>query len=231
MYPSKNLQRILLLALFLFSGRTVFAQNSPATTNKTLVVNGKNIGGVVTQINGHSYVDVETLAQITNGAISVEPTRIVLTIPVSNPGPAPAATPAPSAPGLSRDFSSSAVAALAEMREWRGAIRTMVTYGLAVSGSWSQDYHSRVEASVAQAAVAATTDSDQNALPLLRNEFDKLTAWANQVETARQRLNGAQTIDPNALQNDPSLSNITECGRFLSSMVISGAFGDNASCH
>jgi hypothetical protein len=226
-----RLQIILLSGLVLSLAGTLPAQGTPDKTNKTLVVNGKTVGSELLQINGHSYVDVETLAQITNGAVTVEPTRIVLTIPISNSAAVPSAVPPQTAPGLSRDFASAAVAELAEMREWRGAIGTMVTYGLAVSGSWSQDYHNRVEAGLAQAALAASTDADQNALPLLRGEFDNLTAWANEVQAARQALNGAKTVDPNALRNDPSLAKITDCGRFLNGMVVSGTFADNASCH
>ena len=45
------------------------------------------------------------------------------------------------------------------------------------------------------------------------------------------RYNGAQTIDPNTLQNDQTLAKIDTCGAFLSGMLLSGAFSDNASCH
>jgi hypothetical protein len=226
-----TIQIILLFGIVLFLTGTLSAQVNPEKTNKKLVVNGKTVGAELVQINGRSYVDIETLAQITNGNVTVEPTRIVLTIPVSSTAAVPAATPAQPAPGLSRDFASAAVAELAEMREWRGAIGTMVTYGLAVSGSWSQDYHSRVEAGLAQTALAASTDADRDALPLLRGEFDNLTAWANEVLAARQALDGRKTVDPNALRNDPSLAKITECSRFLNGMVVSGIFTDNASCH
>jgi hypothetical protein len=176
-------------------------------------------------------VDVEALAQVTNGVVTVEPNRIVLTIPISNSSDAAnSAAPAP-VPRLSKDFASASVGLLADMREWRGAIGTMITFGLVVSDSWSQQYHDRVEAAIAQAAVVATTASDQNALPLLRNEFDKLTAWANETLAARQALNGAKTIDPDALKNDPALTAITNCSRFLNGMIVSGTYSDNAACH
>lgn len=221
---------ILFFGLTLFSAGHALAQGTSSQASKILVVNGKTVDAEVKEINGRSYVNVETLAEITNGVVAVGPNRVVLTIPAPN---AAAATNATSAPpeGLSRDFASAGVSALADMREWRGAISMMITYGLVVSASWSSDYHDRVEADLAQTAVAATTDSDQNALPLLRNEFDKLNFWANEVLAARQSLNGAKTVDPNALKNDPSLAKITDCGRFLSGMIVSRVFSDNASCH
>jgi hypothetical protein len=224
------IQWIGLFGLILFSAGNAGAQGTPSTTSKALVVNGKTVGTEVKEINGRSYVDVEALAQITNGVVTVEPTRIVLTIPVASSAAAPSAV-LPPPPGLSREFASSAVSSLADMREWRGAISMMITYGLVVSSSWSTDYHDRVEADLSQAAVAATTDADRNALSLLRNQFDKLTGWANETLAAREALNGAKAIDPNALKNDPSLAAITNCSRFLNGMIVSGTFTDNAACH
>jgi len=204
------------------------------TPDKTLVVNGHDTQARVREIDGHPYVELETLAQITKGVITVEPTRIVLTIPAatSTAAAAPASAQAASLPpGLSRDFARTAVSELAEMREWRGAIGTMITYGLAVSGGWAQEYHERVQAGLAQASIAVSTDSDRQAAQLLSNEFNRLAGWAADVIAARQALNGAKTVDPNALQGDAVLAKITDCGVFLNSMLVSGVFADDASCH
>jgi hypothetical protein len=226
-----NRRRIGLFGLILFSATSALAQGTPSAASKTLVVNGKTVAAEVKEINGRSYVDLEALAQITNGVVTVEPNRIVLTLPTSNSTDSANAAPPPPVPRLSKDFASAAVGVLADMREWRGAIGTMITFGLVVSDAWSQQYHDKVEAGLDQAAVVATTESDQNSLPLLRNEFDKLTAWANETLAARQALNGAKTIDPNALKNDPALAAITNCSRFLNGMIVSGAYSDNAACH
>jgi hypothetical protein len=219
---------VLLLAGVLSAQETSPAQSAP---EKVLVVNGKIVEAKVRQIDGRSYVDIEALAQATNGAFTVEPTRIVLTIPAAETGAAPAAATAQAAPGLSRDFASAAIAEVAEMREWRGVLRTMVTYGLAVSGAWDQDYRERVDEGLRQTTLAASTDEDRSALQLLRNQSANLTGWANEVMAARQSLNGSKTVDPNALQNDPALAKITNCSRFLNSMLVSGAYSDDGSCH
>ena len=84
---------------------------------------------------------------------------------------------------------------------------------------------------MSQASVVATTDMDHSALQLLKNEFDSLSAWANQILDERKALNGARTVNPNSMQNDPALAKITNCGRFLSTMIVSGSFADDASCH
>lgn len=262
-----NFRFFLPLGFVLALAGILFAQSTP-TKNKILVVNGKNAGPVVRQIDGRSYVDIETLAQVTNGAVTIERHRIVVTIPASGSGstaiaapatavPASAApvsaAPANSAPddagaddagaapasaapaqppqGLTRDFASAGIAALAEMREMRGAVRAMITYGLAVSDTWAQDDQGRVMTAIRQAEVAATSEDDLHALQLLENEADKLVSWEDSVFAARQALNGATTVDPNALQNDPALAKIRGCGQFLNAMLVSGAFADNPSCH
>jgi hypothetical protein len=218
----------LLLAVVLSAQGTAPVQ---IVSDTVLVVNGKTVQAKVRQIDGRSYVDIGALAQATNGAVTVEPNRIVLTIPPQDTSGARSAAPVQATPGLSKDFASAAIAEVAEMREWRGVIGTMVTYGLAVSGAWSQDYRERVDAGLRQTTLAATTDADRNALQLLKVEYDTLAGWASDVLAARQALNGSKTMDPNAQQNDPILAKIMSCSRFLNTMLVSGAFSDDGSCH
>jgi hypothetical protein len=251
-----NFRFFLPLGFVLALAGVLFAQSTP-NKNKILVVNGKSAGPAVRQIDGRSYVDIETLAQVTNGVFTVERHRILLTIPASDSGAtasaappadaapvatAPADAPPASAPpasalpaqppqGLSRDFASAAITALAEMREMRGAVRAMITYGLAVSDTWTQDDQGRVMTGIRQAEVAASTDADLSALQLLQNEADQLASWADGVFAARQVLNGAMTVDPDALRNDPALAKIRSCGQFLNAMLVSGSFADDPSCH
>jgi hypothetical protein len=273
-----NFRFFLPLGFVLALAGVLFAQGTPKENktlgkNKILVVNGKSAGPAVRQIDGRSYVDIQTLAEVTNGVVTIERHRIVLTIPASDSratpsadpasappagsaaadaaatdaaptdaapvGAAPApvgaapvsAPPAPPPQGLTRDFASAAIAALAEMRETRGAIRTMITYGLAVSDTWTQDDQGRVMTGLRQAEVAATTEDDLHALQLLENEAAKLTSWADSVFAAREALNGAMTLDPNALQNDPAVAKIRSCAQFLNAMLVSGTFADDPSCH
>ncbi len=214
----------------MFAG-ILLAQSTP---DRALIVNGKSAGTVV-QMGGHAYVDVETVAQFTSGSVTLEPNRVVLTFPAAGTTAAPRAevVPPPSAPppGLSRNFASLAIAELAEMREWRGAVGTILTYGVPVVGSWPQDYHDRVESNLMQVGVAVSTASDQDAMQLLQNEFSNLSRWADSVVTTRQSMNATNTIRPDAMQNDTVLAKISNCTRFLNSMLVSGSFADDASCH
>ena len=222
---------VLLTGFILFAG-ILLAQNTP---DRALIVNGKSAGMVV-QMGGHAYVDVETVAQFTNGSVTLEPNRIVLTFPEAGPAAVAAASSAPAPlapppPGLSRNFASLAIAELAEMREWRGAVGTILTYGVPVVGTWLQDYHDHIEANLMQVAVAASTAADQDAMQLLRNEFSNLTQWTNGVVSTRQSLNATNTVRPDTLQSDQALAKISDCSRFLNSMLVSGVFADDQSCH
>jgi len=199
--------------------------------DRTLVVNGRSTAVAVWQMDGRSYIDLDALAEITNGVVTIEANRIVLTMPGSGSDVVTGATPSPATQGLSKDFALAAIGELAEMREWRGAIGTMITYGLAVSGTWAQEYHARAEQELSQATEAASTEADRNTLQLVRNEYDKLAGWAGEVFAERQALNGARTVDPNAAQNDVVLKKITSCSHFLNAMIVSGVFADDPNCH
>src|SRR5258706_2728918 len=88
-----NFRFFLPLGFVLALAGVLFAQSTP-NKNKILVVNGKSAGPAVRQIDGRSYVDIETLAQVTNGVFTVERHRILLTIPASDSGAAASAAPA-----------------------------------------------------------------------------------------------------------------------------------------
>jgi hypothetical protein len=216
--------------VLLFAG-ILWAQNTP---DRALIVNGKSAGMVV-QLRGHAYVDVETVAQFMNGSVTLEANRVVLNFPESGATAAPSAelAPAPQAPppGLSRNFASLAIAELAEMREWRGAVGTILTYGVPASGTWPQDYHDRVQTNLGQVGVAAVTAADQDAMQLLQNEYSNLSRWASDVVTTRQSLNATNTVRPDTIQTDQALAKISDCSRFLNSMLVSGVFADDQSCH
>ncbi len=219
----RNLQRLVLLG-FAFSFVAILFAQGPS--DKKLLVNGKNTGVTVLQAEGRFYVDIETLARITRGTVTVEPTQILLTMPRANSdASAPQTTDV-----LSKEFVSAAVVALADMKEWKGALRTMITYGLAVDGSWAQTYREQAETSLTQATVEASTNADRSALQLLNNQFAHLAKWESDVFAAREALNGAETVDANGLQNDPELTKISNCGRFLSNMLVGRTFADHPSC-
>jgi hypothetical protein len=228
------------LGLILSVSETV-AQDTPT---RTLIVNGQTLDAGVVLVQGRSYVDIEGLAEGMGGSVTFEANQISLTIPGPPPSEAAQTPPASEAPqtpppstapqtpeGMSKDFQKIAVFTLAEMREWKGAISTVVTSGIPVVGTWSQDYHDRGEADLMQAALAASTEPDRQALQLLQQQLTRLSEWADTVLGEREALNADRTIDPNSLQKDQSLAKISKCGQFLSSMIVSGTFSNDSSCY
>ncbi len=222
----RNLRYVVLFGIVFSLAGILLAQRGP---DKPLVVNGRTVGTPVVQIDGRSYVDIDTVAQLTNGVVTVQSDRILLTIRAVAPSPPPPPPPPPE--GLSREFAREAISVLAEMREWRGAVGTVRSYNVPFAGTWPQDYHDRVESNLMQVAVAASTGPDQDALQLLRNEFDNLSNWASSVIAERQALNATKTVNPDVTQNDQALAKISNCSSFLSSMLVSGMFADSPNCH
>jgi hypothetical protein len=92
------------------------------------------------------------------------------------------------------------------------------------------DHRVRAESSLSQTSLAASTESDQKALQLLKNELTKLGEWDSNTETTIHSLNAELSVNPTAALNDPLLQKISECSRFLTAMLVSGAFADSPSC-
>lgn len=212
---------LLSVGVILSVSETVAQDTSP----KTLIVNGATVDATVIQVEGRSYVDIEGLAQALRGSVTFLPSRIELTIP------APAVAPPQDSAEMSNQFQQMAVVTLAEMREWKGAVAYIVATGMPVAGTWSQDDKDRIEADIMKAALAVSTEADHQALHLLRQEFALHSEWADKVLGEREALQGARSVDPNALRKDQALAKISECGKFLSWMIVSGTFSDDPSCH
>jgi len=207
---------------------------SQSTAPRTLVINGQAVPNAVLQFNGRTYADLLAFAQLTGATITVQPGRIILTMPGAN---AAAATPQPPTPEqanrLSREFARQAIAYLTAIREWRNAVETLVSIGAPESRQvtvWLQQHRNRTEESLRLAGVAASTPADQKALQLLQAEFSFMEQWDANAAAARQNLDASYSVDPNSIQNDPLLAKISNCDDFLSNMTSSGTFSDSGVC-
>jgi hypothetical protein len=77
------------------------------------------------------------------------------------------------------------------------------------------------------ASVAASTNSDQSALPLLTNEFNNMKQLSGKYVAMRQ---SASYIAPDSLQDDDLEKKIVTCGHALGALVASGQLQDDGSC-
>ncbi len=187
-----------------------------------------------TRLQGRLLVDVQDLAQITNGSLSFNKGRITLTLHRCD-GSEPAVDDASSA-GFSRTFMKAAIEAMASVREWGGMLMITVQNGYPVgnnmAGNTIMAFQGRAADSVALASSAASNDSDYRGLELLRNEFSHVQSWADRFSKARSSLSAANlTMSESALNDDDEAQKIIHCGQFLAQMFAGGAFQDDAACH
>src|SRR5260370_3373830 len=118
------------VGLILLLAGVLFAQSA---SNRALVVNGKQVDAPLVQFEGHSYADIQALAEALNGSLTFEPNRVVLTLPgpdstTSSSGEAPAHE----VPPLSTHFARAAISELAGLRWWRALRLTRSPHALDV---------------------------------------------------------------------------------------------------
>jgi hypothetical protein len=214
----------------------IFVVTAPAQTTEkgeTLSIEGYQGEARVMRSQGRVFVDVESLARVTNGSLKFEGNRIILTLPS---GTASTAENEPAKPGFSRPFMNSAIEAMASIREWGGMLKVIVENGYpigkAMSGNTIRAYQGRAADHVALASAAASTDDDHHGLELLRNEFNNLQAWSESFVDARNSLSTADlSTSENPLNDDENAQKVIQCGQFLQQMFASGAFQDDVACH
>lgn len=222
-----NLALILVLPLL--------ALSQAAKPNLTLNLNGQQSQVAVTQMNGHSYVEVTALARATNGTLSFQGNNMLLTLPGSGASTAPAAAAPttdtsvpPANTGFSKDFMRAGIEAMAAIREWRSVLSNGVANGYPISSLGLPNYRMNAQQAVRLAGVAATTDSDRNAAQLVSNEFENMRKLSDKILAKAQSLS---YIDPDEVKNDPLDQQIITCARSLAAMATSGQFTDDGSCH
>ena len=201
--------------------------------SETLSVQGYQGQANVIRYQGHVFVDAQALAQITNGSLSFEKNRIILTLP--DPDGSSSSGDAHTS-GFSRPFIKAAIEAMASIREWGGMLMVTVQDGYPVgntmAGNTIRAYQGRAADSVALASAAASTEDDHRGLELLRNEFNNVQAWAESFVEARNSLSAADlSTSENPLKDDEDAQKILRCGQFLAQMFASSTFQDDAVCH
>ncbi len=201
--------------------------SAPAPTQ--LSVDGHPGNAPVVQINGRSYVEVESLARIISGSLAFQPNSITLVLPLTTP-PASAVPSTPPPPkGFSKDFLRAGIEVMSVIREWRSAIVNAVQTGNPVTEDWVSNYRRTADAKIALAATAVGTDSDRQGLPLLQNEYNNM----QKLSDSFLALNQSRSYTPtNSFDNNPLDDQILACARGLASLATSGGqFEDVPSCH
>jgi hypothetical protein len=206
------------------------------STHKTrpLVINGHSGEAVIYQIDGKSFVDIESLVRIGNGSMSFRGEHIFLVFPTASNElhPESADTRSGSGVPLSADFMKAAVQALGVFKDWTNVLSYAVQRGVPGDGARLATFHDRAAENLRLTKVAAANASDESAVQLLTNEFNTLSKWNDKLVSERRSMNtGQYSLTPDSLQRDETYQKITQCSDFLNRMLPSGQFADDSSCH
>jgi len=180
----------------------------------------------VIQVNGKSYVELESLARLTSSSISFRARQIILTLPASAEH---TAAPEKNQPvGFSREFLRASIEELTALREWRVAILDAVRSNLPVTDDWVAGYRRTADTKHALTSATLATDSDRSGFALLSNEFSKMQTLSDRYLGLRKSLT---YIAPDSLDKDPLDQQILSCARCLASFAANGRFEDIPACH
>jgi hypothetical protein len=208
-----------LLATLSFLALALAAQQTTS-----LAVNGQQGSAKVVQVQGHNYVDIDGLARLTNGSISFKGSQILLTLP-SLAATVSAATAQPT--GLSKDFLTGGIEAMASIREWHSALKTAIERSVPLTTGWLDNYQSQAQNYLNLASVAISTDSDKAAFSVITEVFNNMKLLSDKYV----QLNKSLTyFAPDSLQSDPLDQKIVSCGHSLATMASAKQFFDDGSC-
>src|SRR5580704_17098148 len=95
-----------------------------ARQTRTLIVNGHSGDTAIVEIEVRSYVELEALVRIANGALRFNGNQNSVTLPEGGAGSerASASATAPANPGFSKEFLRAGIEQMAVIREWRIAL-------------------------------------------------------------------------------------------------------------
>ncbi len=98
--------------------------------SRAFVINGRAGQVPVVDIDGRTYVDLETLVHVAGGRFDLQGGRIVLTLPASAADVAAVAAPSqPAESAFSREFRSAGIEEITLMREWAAPLAYAVQNG------------------------------------------------------------------------------------------------------
>lgn len=223
-------------ALLTCSATTLISQTAQHISG--LAIEGRAGRAEVIEKDGRSYVEVRSLVEMTGASVSLKSDLIVLTLPLPNPnGQTAGATEVSEASSfdehaLSRDFTRAGIEAIATMREWATTLGYAIENNYHVTEDWVAKYREEAQHDVRLASTAASTDADHKGLQLLTNEFEAVRTWSDKLVQARRSMDTAKySMSAGTLRNEESSQKIITCGHFLASMLGSGSYKDDPSCH
>jgi hypothetical protein len=209
------------MASLLFLCLSVRVLTHAAQQHRTFTVVGHSGEIPVTEMSGHSYVEIEALTRLANGSLTFRGNQIVLTLPPSN------ANTTTAAQGFTKEFLRAGIEQMSVIREWRSTLISAVQRGFPITDDWMTSFSDRAQHNLRLVSLAASTESDKNAFQLLTNEFNNMKQLSDRFLDANKSRTYTRT---DALENDPLDRRILNCGHALAAMAATGQFVDDGSC-
>jgi len=213
-----------ILALLLLLPELGLSQVSPRKT--TLTVKGYPGSAPVIQVGGKSYVEIESLARLTNSSVSFKADQITLTLATPVASPAVAQTDPPTK--LSKGLLQAGIEEMTVIEEWRTAVVNAVHNNNPIAEDLLDGYRRNADSKLAVASTTVVTDADRSVFLFLKNEFNNMQKLSAQYLATRKSLT---YISPDSLDNDALNQQIQNCAQGLTSLTASGQFQDVATCH
>lgn len=192
----------------------------------TFTITGHAGEAQLLQINGKSYIEVETLARLIQGTLSFKANQTTLTLPPTEAEAQPS-TPHSKA-GFSTAFVQAGIEEMSLIREWRIAIVNAIQNNNPLSEDWVSAQHRLADKNLALASAAASTDDDRSAIPLLTAEFNNMQKLSDLYIAMRKQ---DTSISPDNFNNSSLEEQILSCARGFVSMTENHEFQDLSSCH
>jgi hypothetical protein len=212
----------MLTALLILSANCI--GQTPQKTS-TFTITGHAGEAQVLQVNGKSYIEIQTLARLTQGTLSFKADQTILTLPPADSN-GQASAPHVEA-GFSRAFVQAGIEEIGVIREWRIAIVNAVQNNSPVSEDWVFGQNRLADKNLALASAAASTNDDRNAFPLLSAEFSNMQKLSELYLAVRKQ---ATFISPDTFDNSLLEQQILNCARDFVSMTENHEFQDQPAC-
>jgi len=177
----------------------------------------------VIQANSNSYVEIESLARLTNGTLSFQANQVTLSFPASDAAPLSTQTDR-----LSKEFLRAEIEVMGAIGDWRTGLATAIQSSNPITQDWADRYRRNANSRLSLASTSVTTEADRNLLPLIRSEFNNMQLLSDRYVA----MHKSQTfVAPDSLDNDPLNQQVENCGHGLASVTAGGQFVEVASCH
>jgi hypothetical protein len=194
--------------------------------NSILTIAGHSGEAHLLKINGKSYIDIETLARLTQGTLSFKTNQTILTLPL--PDRDVSAPASHTNASFTRSFTQSAIEEISVIREWRIAIVNAVGTNSPAPLEWISAQQRLAEKNLALASAAAATDSDRGAYAMLSVELNHMRTLSEHYLAIRKQNT---FISPDNFNSSSLEDHIRTCAQGLLSMTENHDFQDLPACH